>query len=139
MSIGLAATMTVSGQPTPNSDSTVIWMPRNDAKKVLTRALEADAIQEKLDAKERDIVVLTQRIAGLNQIIAAMSDKDRLQNSVVESYQKQIKEMQDIRKLQELDVMLYKKQIRKLKRGKFWTAISGTAATVGAFWLGTQL
>jgi hypothetical protein len=68
-----------------------------------------------------------------------MQDKDNLNKSVAKSYEKQIKEMQDIRKLQELDVILYKKQIRKLKRGKFWTAIAGTAATVGAFWLGTQL
>lgn len=131
--------MIAYAQPTPNSDSGVVWMPRKDVKKVLTRALEADALQEKLNAKENDIKMLTERIEGLKQVISVMTDKDDLNKSVVKSYEKQIQELKDIRKLQELDVLLYKKQIKKLKRGKFWTAIAGTAATVGAFWLGTQL
>jgi ribosomal protein S15P/S13E len=116
-----------------------ILISRVDALKVLGKAKEAELLQEKLTQKEKDIASLTERIDGLKQIISVMQDKDNLNKSVVQSYEKQIKELQDIRKLQELDVMLYKKQIRKLKRGKFWTAIAGTAATVGAFWLGTQL
>jgi hypothetical protein len=139
MLIGLATTMTVSGQPTPNSDSNITWIPRVDAKRVFARALEANALREIIDAKEKDILSLTERIDGLKQIISVMQEKDVLSKSVVQSYENQIKELKDIRKLQELDVSLYKKQIRKLKRGKFWTAIAGTAATVGAFWLGTQL
>lgn len=132
--------MTASGQPTPTlGDSAVTWMPRADAKKVLARALEANALHEIVDAKEKDIKALNERIDGLKLIISTMQEKDVLSKSVVQSYERQIKEMKDIRKLQELDVLLYKKQIRKLKRGKFWTAIGGTAGIVGAFWLGTQL
>jgi hypothetical protein len=119
------------------SDSIVI--SRADALKVLGKAKEAELLQDKLIQKEKDIVSLTERIDGLKQIIATMREKDDINKGIAKSYEKQIKEMQDIRKLQELDVMLYKKQIRKLKRGKFWTAIAGTAATVGAFWLGSQL
>lgn len=131
--------MTASGQPTPTSDSTITWIPKVDAKRVFARALEANALREMVDAKEKDIKALTERIDGLKLIISTMQEKDELNKSVAQSYERQIKEMQDIRKLQELDVMLYKKQIRKLKRGKFWTAIGGTAGIVGAFWLGTQL
>lgn len=132
--------MTVSGQPTPTlDDTTVTWMLRGDAKKVLARALEANALHELIGAKEKDIKALTERIDGLKQVISTMQEKDVLSKSIVQSYERQIKEMKDIRKLQELDVMLYKKQVRKLKRGKFWTAIGGTAGIVGAFWLGTQL
>jgi hypothetical protein len=116
-----------------------ILINREDALRVLAKAKQTELLQDKLTQKEKDISSLTERIDGLKQIISAMQDKDNLNKSVVQSYEKQIKEMQGIRKLFELDVIVYKKQIRKLKRGKFWTAIAGTAATVGAFWLGTQL
>jgi hypothetical protein len=140
MLIGLGATATVCGQPTKQQlDSSVVWIPREDAKKVLEKALQADLLNEKITAKENDIKLLNERIAGLQEIIATMKSKDIDQKSLVESYEKQIKEMEEIRKLQELDVSVYKKQIRKLKRGKVWAAIGGTAATIGAFWLGTQL
>jgi len=127
----------LSNTHSQTSDSIVIG--RADALKVLGKAKEAELLKEKLNQKEKDILSLTERIEGLKQIISTMQDKDSLNKSVVLSYEKQIKELQDIRKLQELDVSLYKKQIRKLKRGKFWTAIAGTTAALGALWLGTQL
>lgn len=132
--------MTAYGQSiNQQRDSSVVWIPRDDAKKVLQKALEVDVLKEIITAKENDIKLLTERISGLQEIIATMKGKDIDQKSLAESYERQIKEMQEIRKLQELDVSVYKKQIKKLKRGKLWTAIGGTAATMGAFWLGTQL
>jgi hypothetical protein len=127
----------LSNMHSQRSDS--ILINRGDALRVLSKAKQTELLQEKLNQKEKDIVSLTERIDGLKQIISVMESKDALSKSVVQSYERQIKEMQDIRKLHELDLSLYKKQIRKLKRGKFWTAMAGTAATVGAFWLGTQL
>lgn len=116
-----------------------ITINKEDALRVLSKAKQADLLQEKLDQKEKDILSLTERIDVLKQIIATMKEKDDLNKDIAKSYERQIQEMKDIRKFQELDVMLYKKQIRKLKRGKFWTAIGGTAGIVGTFWLGTQL
>lgn len=136
-------TMTLCAKPIASSDSIpsnkdAVWIPREDAKYGLSRALQAQALEEKITQKEKDISELTQRINDLKKIILLMQDKDKLNQSVTKSYEKEIKEMKEIRTLYEKDVEIYKKEIKKLKGGKFWTAMAGAFATAAAFFIGLQ-
>lgn len=86
-----------------------------------------------------DIDTLSEQITVLRRIINEMGAVDEGNKSIILSYEKQIKEAEDIRKLYELDAVSYKKQIKKLKRAVFWTKIAGVAAIAGSFWIGSNI
>lgn len=116
-------------------DSSKLWIPREDALRVLAKAKQAEVLTEILSQKEQDIKVLNDRIAGLNRAISEFSAGDEASQQIILSYKRQIKELEDIIKLHQLDVTVYKKQIKKLKRSKFWTSVAGIAAVAGTIFL----
>lgn len=119
------------------SDS--IWIKRSDALNVLAKAKEGEVLKQQLAQKQADISLLSDRIGVLNKIISEQNASGEANQSIIDLYKSEIRELEGIRNFMELDVSVYKKQIKKLKRGKRWTAIAGIVTTVGALWLGTSL
>lgn len=117
----------------------MVMIPRKDALATLAKAEKVSILESIISQKQKDIDTLTGRISVLNEIINQMSVIEDANKSIILSYEKQIKEMEDIRKLYDLDIRSLKKEVRKYKRKAFWTAMAGVATTIGALWLGSNI
>ena len=75
---------------------------------------------------EQQVTILNDRIAGFQQEIKLLTDKDA---ETVASYDRQIAEMLEQRKVFEQQLKDFEKIVRKERRKRFWTAAGGVVTT----------
>lgn len=135
----LLAMMTVSGLHSQGTDTSKVWILRQDALKKLAQAEEAKVLKEVVKQKQDDIDLLNARIQNAEKIISTFVEKEDNNTEIIKQLQEQKKIMEDQKKILLDEVAKINKQLRKEKRKRFWTAMAGVATTAGAFWLGSNL
>lgn len=123
--------MTASGLHSQN-DSGKLWINRQDALRKLAQADSLSSYKLIVANKQKDIDLLQQRIAVLQDVIKNLNDKDA---ESVAKYNAQLKVMQDERLLFMDQLNGYEKLLRKEKRKRFWTGLLGVATTLTASFL----
>ena len=99
------------------SDSTTVSTPA--LKRILVAA-------EQKKVLEQQVVILNQRISGLELTINDLAEKD---TATVGSYERQIALMKDQRILFENQIKTFEKMVIKERRKRFWTSVAGTLTT----------
>lgn len=100
-----------------HSDSTTV------SNAALRRILIAAEQKKVLDEQ---VILLNQRISGLQDVIKVMTDKD---TATVGSYERQIALMKDQRKVFEDEVARLNKEIKRYKRKLFFRTAGGLILT----------
>ena len=124
---------TVSASYSQSSDTIVL--NRQHALKVLSKGLEAKALQEQRDLLINEVDTLKARIVIKEMIIANMSGQITDYKSIVQSHENIINTMKDQRSVLESQIATLNKQIKKEQRKKRWVTIAGVLTTAGSLFL----
>lgn len=116
-----------------------MWINRQHALKKLSQADSLKEYKLKITQRQTDIDTLNSWIANLLLIINKLDEKEANNKQIIQQLQEQKKIMEDQKGVLLDQIAASNKRIKKLKRKQFWTAMAGTAATVGAFWIGSSL
>lgn len=108
-----------------SQDTTKVWIPRTDALRVLAQADSMKVYKKLVSQKQADIDTLTQRIDALQNVITQLKAKDATNQSIVSTYENQVKEMTDIRTEMQNEINYWQKLFLKEKRKRFWTTVGG--------------
>jgi hypothetical protein len=106
-----------------------ICLPITDAKKVLSDAKQKPILLERIALLNSDVVLLNQRIAVKDSIIAAYQAKDGNYTAIIKALEDQKALMQEEKKLYQDQVATMEKMLRKERRKRFWTAAGGVIST----------
>ena len=101
------------------SQKDTICFEKSVIKKILAAA-------EQKKVLEQQVVILNQRISGLELTINDLAEKD---TATVGSYERQIALMKDQRILFENQIKTFEKMVIKERRKRFWTSVAGTLTT----------
>lgn len=94
-------------------------------RRILTAAEQKKVLDEQ-------VILLTQRISGYEEMVKQYKDKD---TATVGSYERQIALMKDERKIFETAISGKEKEIRKYKRKLFFRTAGGIMITGGLVYL----
>jgi chromosome segregation ATPase len=131
----LLAMMTAFAQRSPDS----VTILKSDALRKLAQADSLPGVKELLVEKQKDLNNLNDRISTLGETISKLVEKELNTDANIQDLKDQKQIMEEQKKILLDQIAKMNKQLRKEKRKRLWTAIAGTAATVGGLWLGTQL
>lgn len=78
-------------------------------------------------------------IGSLSQININLRRTDTLQQRLINTYEAQVKTMQEQRGLYDAELSNIRTLLKKERRKRTWTAIGGLVGIAGAFYVGLQL
>lgn len=107
-----------------NTNDTLCF-PTEVIRKVLVAAEQKKVLEER-------VIILGQRIEGLEKSLQYVEAKDSV---TVATYERQIKEMKEQQQILLDTVASLNKEIRREKRRRFFTGLAGTVTTAGALFL----
>lgn len=112
-----------------------IELPIEQAKAVLADAKQKPFLLERIALLNSDVLLLNQRIAVKDSIIAAYQAKDGNYAAIIKALEDQKALMLEEKKIYIDQVATMEKMIRKEKRKRFWTAAGGMLSTGAALYL----
>lgn len=108
-----------------------LCIPIADAIDKLTKAAKADLLEQKVLLLNDQIFLLGERIKEKEQQIAAYEQIGFANDSIINSYKKEIEAMQGQRKILDLAMADSKKEIRRYRRKLFWRTVGGAVIVSG--------
>lgn len=110
----------------------VMWIPVDDALKVLGKAKTAQILEQRVSVLQSVIDSLNTRIAIKDATIKEYVKNESLYQKQIEILRSEMKDHVDVRAALVKQLDDYEKLIKKLRRKVRWTAIAGIFTTTAA-------
>lgn len=117
------------------SDTSKIWINRQDALRKLAQADSLKTYKQIVEEKQKDINTINGRVEYLKELIKNMKAIDSF---TVKGYEKQLSIMDDQRNIFTSEIKLLTKQLKREKRKRVLTGIAGLLTTAVAFYIGSR-